>query len=127
MQEMQGYNVWKSISIIHQMNRIKGKIIQSSWCKKPPPHLNYSTSIHNKNFQQTRNVRKSLNLVKATYEKKTKNHKLKTKTWADIIEYILKIWNKAWIPTLTTSILQCSRCPADFKLSGKPYKWHAVW
>lgn len=65
------------------MNRIKEKIIQSSQLckKKTPPHLNYSTTIHNKDFQQTGNVRKSLNLVKATYEKnkQKKNPQIKNK------------------------------------------------
>ena len=95
------FNIEKSITIIHHINKTKNKIqhdyINRCWesiCQNPK-------SFHDKNIQQTRSRRKYPQPDKGLYEKPTANFVLNGERLK--VSYV-RSGTRQWMSTLTTSI-----------------------
>ena len=65
-----------------------------------------------------------LNIVKAIYDKSTANIILNSEK---AVNLPAKIWNKARMPTLTTSIQHCSGSPSHSNQTRKRNKTYSNW
>ena len=73
--EIQGFNIHKSINIIHHINKLKNKshMIVSIDAKKAFDKIKHPFMIKKKTFQKAGIEGTSLNIIKAIYDKPTAN------------------------------------------------------